>query len=329
MKTYCVGGAVRDLLLGLPVAERDYVVVDSTPAEMLKLGYKQVGKDFPVFLHPETNEEYALARTERKTAPGYAGFEFFAEGVSLEDDLKRRDLTINAMALDGDSIVDPYGGQQDLNARVLKHVSDAFAEDPLRVLRVARFAARFSAFGFTVHNKTLALMKSLKAELKYLTPERVLLETAKAINSPAPHVYFEILRQAGALEELFGKLDIAQVRKQLKYIPADTDLRFALTIGECQYPFNNRVKLYTKFLQVDKTSAAKTIERYKLLQDEQLNTMLKRALMAAKQSSLANNWDLIIKKIGSIDTSAIDVPPGPEYGAAKLALIEEVVAKYG
>ena len=185
MKIYLVGGAVRDKLLGLPVKERDWVVVGATPAQMLALGYKQVGKDFPVFLHPETHEEYALARTERKTGPGYKGFVVHADtDVTLEEDLQRRDLTINAIAEAPDgSLIDPYNGQRDLDARLLRHVAPAFTEDPVRILRVARFAARFAAQGFHVAEATQALMCQMVAsgEVDALVPERVWQEIARGL----------------------------------------------------------------------------------------------------------------------------------------------------
>lgn len=211
MKIYLVGGAVRDELLGLPVSDRDYVVVGSTPEAMLAQGYQQVGKDFPVFLHPKTHEEYALARTERKTGSGYTGFSCYAApDVTIEDDLLRRDLTINAIAKDQQGqLTDPYHGVDDLNARILRHVSDAFAEDPLRILRVARFAARFAAQGFQIAPETLSLMQSMTAsgELNHLTAERVWAETEKALQSTSPHVYFEVLRQCGALALLFPEIN--------------------------------------------------------------------------------------------------------------------------
>ncbi|MGH8400250.1 MAG: multifunctional CCA addition/repair protein, partial [Gammaproteobacteria bacterium] len=202
MNTYLVGGAVRDRLLGLPVKERDYVVVGATPADMAARGFKPVGKDFPVFLHPESNEEYALARTERKTARGYHGFEFHAApDVTLEDDLRRRDLTINAIAEDKHgALIDPYHGQHDLEARVLRHVSPAFAEDPVRVLRVARFAARFAPLGFRLADETLVLMRQMTddGEVDALVAERVWQETAKALQTQTPSVFFTTLRECGA-----------------------------------------------------------------------------------------------------------------------------------
>lgn len=209
MKTYVVGGAVRDGLLGLPVQDRDHVVVGATPDRMLALGFTPVGKDFPVFLHPKTHEEYALARTERKTAPGYKGFVFHADAdVTLEQDLERRDLTINAMALGEDgTIVDPFGGQRDLQERVFRHVSFAFAEDPVRILRVARFAARFE--GFTVAAETGELMRAMVAagEVDALVPERVWQELARGLMERRPSRMFEVLRECGALARILPELD--------------------------------------------------------------------------------------------------------------------------
>lgn len=212
MKTYLVGGAVRDALLNLPVKERDWVVVGAMPETLLAQGYQAVGRDFPVFLHPQTHEEYALARTERKTGVGYRGFATWSSpDVTLEQDLLRRDLTINAMAQDIDSgeLIDPYDGRKDLQARLLRHVSPAFVEDPLRVLRVARFAARFAPLGFTVADTTLQLMQQISAsgELSTLTPERVWRETQLALSTAAPQVYFRVLRDCGALKEILPELD--------------------------------------------------------------------------------------------------------------------------
>ncbi|WP_216933930.1 MULTISPECIES: multifunctional CCA addition/repair protein [unclassified Acinetobacter] len=211
MQVYLVGGAVRDHLLGHPYHEKDYVVVGATPAQMLDLGYQPVGKDFPVFLHPQTKEEYALARTERKSGHGYHGFEFHTDvSVTLEQDLIRRDLTINAMAMDdAGQIYDPYGGQQDLENRILRHVSDAFIEDPLRVLRIARFAARYTSAGFVIADETMALMQRLteSGELNALIPERVWKETSRALSERHADVYFEVLRQCGALKVLFPEID--------------------------------------------------------------------------------------------------------------------------
>lgn len=211
MKIYLVGGAVRDQLLGLPVKDRDWIVVGTDPATLLSLGYQQVGKDFPVFLNPKTKEEYALARTERKSSAGYTGFICdFSPTITLEQDLIRRDLTINAMAQSEDGeIIDPYGGKQDLENRILHHISPAFSEDPLRVLRVARFAARYHSLGFKIASETLALMTelALSGELQHLTAERVWLETEKALNEKNPEIYFETLHKTGALSVLFSEID--------------------------------------------------------------------------------------------------------------------------
>ncbi len=208
MKIYAVGGAVRDELLGLKVTDRDYVVVGANPQEMLRLGFKPVGKDFPVFLHPKSHEEYALARTERKTARGYKGFKIHAApDVTLEDDLARRDLTINAIAKDeGGRIVDPYGGVKDLEAGILRHISPAFAEDPVRILRVARFAARF---GFNVAKETLELMREMtqNGEVDALVAERVWQELAKGLMEAKPSRMFEVLRQCGALNKILPEVD--------------------------------------------------------------------------------------------------------------------------
>lgn len=211
MKTYLVGGAVRDQLLGRPVHERDWVVVGARPDDLLARGFRPVGRDFPVYLHPETQEEYALARTERKSGSGHTGFICdFSPDISLEDDLVRRDLTINAMALDdaGD-IVDPHGGRRDLEARLLRHVSPAFREDPLRVFRVARFAARYAPLGFVVADDTRELMRAMadSGELRDLTPERVWKETERALGEPRPDVFIEVLRDCGALAVWFPEID--------------------------------------------------------------------------------------------------------------------------
>jgi len=211
MEIYLVGGCVRDQLLGRPVKDRDWVVVGASPDELTTLGYKPVGKDFPVFLHPESKEEYALARTERKTAPGYAGFAFHADAnVSLEDDLKRRDLTINAIAQDADGkLIDPYHGQQDIRDRILRHVSPAFTEDPVRILRIARFAARFADLKFTIADETLVLMKEMvnSGEVDSLVPERVWQETERALAEPAPARFLQVLRDCGALARIFPEID--------------------------------------------------------------------------------------------------------------------------
>ncbi|MBT9566768.1 MAG: multifunctional CCA addition/repair protein [Thiobacillus sp.] len=209
MKIYVVGGAVRDRLLGLPVADRDFVVVGATPDEMLAQGYQPVGKDFPVFLHPETHAEYALARTERKSGLGYKGFKVYAAPeVTLEEDLQRRDLTINAIAEDEHgALIDPYGGQRDLAARVFRHVSDAFSEDPVRILRVARFAARFTDFSVAPETNTLMRKMVDNGEVDALVPERVWQEVARGLMEDRPSRMFQVLRDCGALVRLFPEID--------------------------------------------------------------------------------------------------------------------------
>lgn len=211
MEVYLVGGAVRDRLLGRPVVERDWVVVGARPEELERDGYVPVGREFPVFLHPQTREEYALARVERKVGLGYRGFTTqFAPDVTLEEDLKRRDLTINAMAeTPSGEIVDPYGGRSDLEARILRHVSEAFVEDPVRILRVARFAARYAELGFRVAEETVALMKRMteSGEVDALVPERVWQETERALGETRPDVFFETLRSCGALQKIFPEIE--------------------------------------------------------------------------------------------------------------------------
>jgi tRNA nucleotidyltransferase (CCA-adding enzyme) len=211
MQIFLVGGAVRDSLLKRPVTERDWVVVGASIDEMLAQGFQQVGKDFPVFLHPQSKEEYALARTERKSGKGYTGFAVNADSsITLEEDLSRRDLTINAIAQDDQgNLIDPFHGQADIDNRLLRHVSPAFAEDPLRVLRVARFAARYAHLGFRVADETLVLMREIVSagEVDYLTAERVWKETQRALTEKNPEVYFSVLRDCGALKVLFSEID--------------------------------------------------------------------------------------------------------------------------
>lgn len=224
MKTYLVGGAIRDQLLGLPPGDRDYVVVGETQESMLAAGFKPVGRDFPVFLHPGTGEEYALARTERKSARGHRGFVVDADpSVTLEDDLARRDFTINAIAQDENgALVDPYGGARDIEARVLRHVGPAFAEDPLRVLRAARFMARFAPLGFTVAEETLALMRTMveSGELAELAPERVWQELSRALAAPQPSAFLRTLRDCGALRAVLPEVDaLYGVPQRAEYHP--------------------------------------------------------------------------------------------------------------
>lgn len=259
MKTYLVGGAVRDTLLNLPVKDKDWVVVGATPEAMLSEGYEQVGRDFPVFLHPVTHEEYALARTERKNGSGYTGFVCYsAPDVTLEQDLARRDLTVNAIAQDENgNLVDPYHGREDIQQRQLRHVSAAFNEDPLRVLRVARFAARFAHLGFSVADETLALMRSMAAsgELDTLTPERVWKETERALQTHSPQVYFQVLRDCGALAVLFPELDnLYGVPAPAKWHPEiDTGVHTLMTLAiAAQLSDDVAVRFATLFHDVGK-----------------------------------------------------------------------------
>ncbi len=240
MKTYLVGGAVRDKLLGLKVKEKDWLVVGATPEQMLDKGFTPVGKDFPVFLHPETKEEYALARTERKSGTGYKGFTVYAAPtVSVEEDLFRRDLTINAIAKGAnDNIIDPYNGQQDLDNRILRHVSPAFIEDPLRVLRLARFAAQFKHLGFTVAEETVDLVKEIarSGELDTLVPERIWQELKKALDSKHPDVFIEVLRQGEALAVIFPEIDaLFGVEQRADYHPEiDTGTHLLMCLQQAE-----------------------------------------------------------------------------------------------
>lgn len=238
LEIYLVGGAVRDQLLGYAYQESDWVVVGSTPEELLRRGFRQVGKDFPVFLHPETGEEYALARTERKSGHGYGGFEVHAAPtVTLEEDLARRDLTINAIARSkSGQLVDPFNGQIDLNDKVLKHVSSSFSEDPLRVLRVARFLARYHHLGFSIAPDTLSLMRALcdSGELEFLVAERVWRETERALSEPNPEIYFSVLQSCGALAHLFERLDFDRgipVLARAAHNTSRTDCRWAALLS--------------------------------------------------------------------------------------------------
>lgn len=240
MQVYLVGGAVRDELLGIPVSERDWCVVGATPDDMKRRGYRQVGKDFPVFLHPDNGEEYALARTERKTARGYHGFAFdYSPDVSIQDDLRRRDLTINAIARteDGD-IVDPYGGVADLESRILRHVSDAFREDPVRILRVARFAARFERMGFRIADDTMSLMRDIVdcGEADALVPDRVWKETRSALGGNSARTFFETLRDCGALAVVYPEIDgLFGVPQPEKWHPEiDTGLHTMMVLEQCE-----------------------------------------------------------------------------------------------
>lgn len=237
MKIYLVGGAVRDRLLDYPVSERDWLVVGATPETMLAQGYRPVGKDFPVFLHPQSHEEYALARTERKTAPGYKGFDIDANpSVTLEEDMLRRDLTINAMAMDEDGVLlDPFQGQRDLQNRILRHVSSAFGEDPVRILRVARFAARYAHLGFSVAEETRQLMQQMvnSGEADHLVAERVWAELCKALREATPAAFFQTLRDCGALAVIFPEIQaLFGVPQPAKYHPEiDTGVHSLMSLA--------------------------------------------------------------------------------------------------
>jgi len=252
MEIYLVGGAVRDALLNLPVHERDWLVIGATPDDMVAKGFTAVGKDFPVFLHPETNEEYALARTERKNGRGYKGFIFHTSpDITIEEDLRRRDLTVNAMAQNANGeIIDPFGGQQDLEKKILRHVSDAFAEDPLRLLRVARFAARFHHLGFTIAPETIVLMQQLvaKGEAGYLVAERIWQETKKALNEKNPEIFFEVLRTCGALAIIMPEIDkLFGVPQRKDYHPEiDTGVHTLLSLQQAAHlSSDDRVRFAT------------------------------------------------------------------------------------
>jgi tRNA nucleotidyltransferase (CCA-adding enzyme) len=247
MQEFLVGGAIRDKILGIATesTERDYVIVDSSPEEMKSLGFRQVGKEFPVFLHPQSKEEYALARLERKVGKGYKGFEFnTSKSVTLEQDLSRRDLTINAIAQNKDGsgeYIDPFGGLDDIKARKLKHVSEAFTEDPVRILRTARFASRFNHLGFTIDSKTLDLMKMMvsSGEVDALTPERVFKEINLSMNSESPSIFFEVLIETGAYQRLFPMLEMTQAvnLKLLDHENLTSEVRLALWLYD-QNPSN-------------------------------------------------------------------------------------------
>lgn len=284
MDIYLVGGAVRDTLLNYPVYDKDWVVVGATPDAMLALGYKPVGSDFPVFIHPRSGEEYALARTERKSGKGYNGFTYHTSpDVTLEEDLSRRDLTINAMALSNDGqIIDPYGGQQDLQAKILRHVSSAFSEDPLRVLRVARFAARYAHLGFTLAAKTLRLMQEISStdELEHLTRERIWQELDRAIGEKSPLTFFQVLEHSHALKTLFPEFKAlinspaADALEQLFIKETPSEVRFATFYTLC---FMDRPNADTALL-----TACKELKTPNQYRDLSANTL--------KAIRILHNW---------------------------------------
>lgn len=331
MHIYLVGGAVRDKLLDLPVKERDWVVVGTTPAEMVQQGFKPVGKEFPVFIHPHTKEEYALARTERKTAKGYKGFEFYASPeVTLEEDLRRRDLTINAMAEDAQGhLIDPYHGQADLQKKQLRHVSPAFAEDPVRILRLARFATRFPTF--SVHPETLRLMQMMvkAGEVEALVPERVFKELARSLEGEAPERFFDVLTQTGALPILFPDYtDFDQAAlKNATALTHDPVIRWAAFLHPVSphaiEALNARYRLPTEYAQL-----ALLISKYynTLAQGNQLDAEARLSLLhqldalrryarfhrvllacqaAGLSSPLVHEWEQVQKTVKAVDYSSL------------------------
>jgi len=322
MQTYMVGGAVRDALLGLPVHDRDWVVVGATPEQMVLAGFLPVGRDFPVFLHPDTREEYALARTERKTGRGYHGFSFHADpGVTLQEDLARRDLTINAMAQAGDgSIIDPFGGRQDLQARVLRHVTDAFREDPVRILRVARFAARFA--DFSVAEGTQRLMREMvqAGEVDALVPERVWQELARGLMEARPSRMFEVLRACGALERLLPEVDrLWGVPQRADYHPeVDTGVHLMMVLdmsARLQAPLPVRFACLTHDLGKG-TTPADVLPRH--IGHEERSARLLRGVAQRLRvpGDCQDLADVVAREHGNIHRSS-------EFGAAALVRLLE------
>lgn len=321
MEIFLVGGAVRDQLLGLPIKERDFVVVGATVQEMIDLGYKPVGKDFPVFLHPQTHEEYALARTERKISKGYTGFKFYTDiSVTLEDDLRRRDLTVNAIAQKTNGeIIDPYNGREDLKNKILRHVSEAFTEDPVRILRVARFASRFA--DFKIHPETLELMRLMvnSGEVNALVPERVWQELQRTLELPTPHRFFEVLYDCGALSIIFPEINthfkktIEMLQRAAK-VNEKSIIRFAaltkcLSLEEIKILcFRNRIPSSYRELALLVVKFQNDFNNILLLDPEGIITLLEKldafrrtvrfaAFLEASDASNANNQSLQSKKL--------------------------------
>ena len=266
MKAYRVGGCVRDRLLGIPVTDIDWVVTGATPSQMEAAGYRPIGKDFPVFLHPDSKEEYALARSERKVAPGYRGFEVdFEPSTTIEQDLLRRDLTINAMAEDESGrLIDPHGGQRDIEARCLRHVSEAFVEDPVRVLRVARFAARYHHLGFSLADETRELIRQMgeSGELDSLVAERVWQELSRALDEPDPAVFFETLRRCGVLARLFPEIDaLFGVPQTARYHPEiDTGVHLMMALQQsAKLGYDNETRFAVLMHDLGKATTPKLI----------------------------------------------------------------------
>ncbi len=340
MQTYLVGGAVRDQMLGLPVLERDYVVVGATEDEMRSAGYRSIGRDFPVFLHPDTSEEYALARTEKKVAPGHQGFVCHSTpDVTLEQDLVRRDLTINAMAQNHDGeLIDPLGGQQDLDAKLLRHVSAAFTEDPLRILRVARFKARFHHLGFTVEPGTLHLLNSMVIDglLNELTPERIHAELNKALATHDPAEFFACLEEIGGNQVLWPEISSLGIERLRDSPSTDTETRFALLLLD-QQPSNisglcRRLKCSTSRLEVtllvreqharwadlDGQSAESIVDFFR-----QLDAIRKRARFtkfnticeAVTGKDLASTWAALLERVAAVKARDLaSDATGPQLG---------------
>ncbi len=350
MQVYLVGGAVRDRLLDLPVSERDWVVVGATPQDMLALGYTQVGKDFPVFLHPDSKEEYALARTERKAGHGYTGFEVCADAsVTLEEDLRRRDLTINAMAESADgTLIDPYGGEDDLANGLLKHVSPAFEEDPVRILRVARFAARFAHYGFKVAHGTNTLMRKMvdNGEVDYLVPERVWSELVKTLATQTPARFFEVLGGCRALDKLFPQLAGQYTKKDAHtqnaiHLPTlaasvglsnATDVRFAALA--CDMPggsaaledFCTRHKVPNNHRQLAEMALrhCATVQRMAELSAEDIMDLLE-SIDAFRRGERVNDFLLVCESCAR--ATSPDLPGYPQADRLRAALHAAVTAR--
>ena len=322
MQMYMVGGAVRDALLGLPVNDRDWVVVGASPEEMILSGFLPVGRDFPVFLHPETKEEYALARTERKTARGYHGFTFHAEpGVTLEQDLARRDLTINAMAQDGaGNVIDPFDGRADLQHRVLRHVTEAFREDPVRILRLARFAARF--FDFSVAPETLALMRGMveEGEVDALVPERVWQELSRGLMEARPSRMFEVLRDCGALAKLLPEVNrLWGVPQRAEYHPeVDTGVHLMMVLdmsARLQAPLPVRFACLTHDL--GKGTTPESVLPKHIGHEERSARLLRKLVQRLRvPSECAELADVVAREHGNIHRSG-------EFGAAAVLRLLE------
>ena len=322
MRTYLVGGAVRDALLGLPVSDRDWVVVGATPQAMIEQGYLPVGRDFPVFLHPQTREEYALARTERKTARGYRGFVVHADpDVTLEEDLARRDLTINAMAQDASGgLVDPFHGRRDLSDRVLRHVTDAFREDPVRILRVARFAARFA--DFRLAPETLELMRAMvnEGEADHLVPERVWQELSRGLMEPAPSRMFDLLRECGALARLLPEVDrLWGVPQRAEYHPeVDTGVHLMMVLdmsARLRAPLTVRFACLTHDLGKG-TTPAETLPRHIGHEERSARLLSKLAGRLRVPNECRELADVVAREHGNIHRSL-------EFGAAALVRLLE------